>query len=315
MFSPFAHRPRAVNLAPDAAPQRIHQEQAGALGNIANRGGIRDQAVTDFGQAWTDLIAHSHPDIETRVEVVERVPWPQEKLLQSKWLGWLAAPNYRRNSFTLQQYQSDMDRGREPKDRRAKRYVVARSMQGVVLPHVIRPDDRDRKKYPNARLPYDPEPKRRDALVLGYEGDSSWAGGLERRDRSGGRARAIAVGADIGVIGADARPVRRQHRSDRIQEGVMNFFGLDRRQSPNAAAQGRNVIMGNTEKVRDATVKLQALRQRAGSLALHNLGLVPPNAPLPATAPHPADRRRTREWYRWPNRWGGNARDLRPHQH
>lgn len=305
MFRPTAQRPPAVNLAPDAARQRIRQQAAAVGGIMANHGTDTDQALADFGQAWTDLIGQSHPEIETKVEVLERVPWLEEKMLQSKWLGWLASPYYRNNSFTQAQYQA----GRQPGshgDRRAKRYVVARSMQGVVLPHVIRPDDRTRKKLPNARLPYDPEHKRRDALVLGYDGMSSWVGGLERVDRG-----AIAVGADIDVIGSDARRVLRTTRADRLQERIMNTFGLDRRQTPNAAARGVTVIRGSRERLQDATNKLHALRQRAGHLALQTLAPVPPAGPAPAVAPHPADRRQTREWFRW----GGNGRDLRPHDH
>lgn len=305
MFRPTAQRPPAVNLAPDAAPERIRQHGATVGGIMAHHGADTDQALTDFGQAWGDLISQSHPEIETKIEVLERVPWLEEKMLQSKWLGWLASPYYRNNSFTQEQYQAGRQPGRH-EDRRSKRYVVARSMQGVVLPHVIRPDDRTRKKLPNARLPYDPEHKRRDALVLGYDGMSSWVGGLESVDR-----RAIAVGAGIDVIGADARRVHRTTRSDRIQERIMNTFGLDRRQTPNAAARGVTVIRGSRERLQDATDKLQALRQRAGHLVLQDLALVPPDAPAPAVAPHPADRRHTRAWFRW----GSNGRDLRPHDH
>lgn len=295
------NRPRSENID---APQRIYAQRALAEDELHRRRGEFDHEVDLTAEAWQGVTQLSRPETETDIEVLERIPWAQQRLLQSKWLGRLASPYYRNNSFGLLEYST----GEEQGDRRYQRYVVAKRMKGVVLPHVVRTDDRGRKRLPDARIPSEPEAKRRDALVLGNDKQSSWTGALHANGR-----KAVAVGRDIGVIGVDNRPLRRPLLSERLQESLLDSFGIDRRRRPNDAARGLQALIGaesaaqardSANTLRDVRKKLTAIGHHALFLSLQDQGLIDPHAPAPVLPPHPHDRRKPH----WQG-WGDNDRN------
>jgi hypothetical protein len=176
----------------------------------------------------------------TNVEVIERVPWWQQRFMQSKFMqpNWFGGatigrlPNYGRNSFTLHEYGY----GAPTHDRKSVRYRVVERTHGFVLPGQAGTNP---PAHPNARNPYDnpPDPRhsrwggavpprdprntqptRLDMLVLGTDGRSSWVGAQQRYDRG-----AIAVGKDLAPIGTDARDIAHASRAARIGNGVLNF--------------------------------------------------------------------------------------------
>lgn len=289
--------PQEVQDANAHAVHRIHVHHHREETEEEIAGARREAALDEMQEAW-DAAAHAeNPRGEVTVEVLRRVPWIQQRLLQSKWLGRLASPFYRNNSFGLEEYAQGADLeerfGEEGHDRRYQRYVVAQRMRGFVLPHVVRGDDRGRKRLPDARVPSQThaEHRRRDALVLGADGQSSWTGALESVDRN-----VVAVGPDLGVIGVDNTRVERST----IWERVLDTFGIDhlvRRHHPNAAARGLEALHPSASQLGDITAKLSAIATHAEVLP-----------------PHPRDRR-TPQWRGWGNNDANNLippRETRP---
>jgi hypothetical protein len=202
----------------------------------------------------TSLIANPANRATTNVDVIERVPWLNQKILQSKfmqpnWLGGMIASRVAsddRRSFTLHEYGEGIGR----RQRKDQRYRVAERMQGYVLPRIIGTNP---PATPGARtvyatslppegrpLVFDPtalQHNRADALVMGADGKSSWAGTLLRHDN-----KAVAVGRDLATIGVDARPVPRATVQGRIAERLANAFGIDRTRTPNQVGQGLEAI-------------------------------------------------------------------------
>lgn len=285
---------------PMTARERINAVQATTkeADDMAKREHAKEEANT-----WNEQEKLT-PEKTTPIEVIRRVPKIQEMLLRSKYLSGLALRRYREESFTLLEYHAGIRSAnhgtrlhdpaqpghgtigsikhtgspRDMGDRRAPRFVVSEKKKGIILPHVVRGDDRGRKRLPDARLPSTPESKRRDALVISEKG-GTWAGGLHSQDRE-----AIAVGPNkgLGVIGVDSRIVARRTWIGRKTEGFVNFLGFDRRRTPNGIADAMpRVVDGSASVQRDITVK--TARIRAGG---------------PAQPPHPRQRR-TPAWQHW----------------
>jgi len=277
-----------VQAATAPAVGRIHGYHHAEEAHEAAAGVRTETALDAMRDAWHEAAQSENPRAEVDIEVLRRVPWIQQRLLQSKWLGRLASPYYRENSFGLEEYAQGANLeerfGEEGHDRRYQRYVVAQRMRGFVLPHVVRGDDRGRKRLPDARLPSQnrSERRRRDALVLANDERSSWTGGLESRDRT-----AIAVGPDLGVIGVNNTLVARPTRWERF----LNSFGIDqlvRRYRPNAFARGLEALNPSASQLGDITAKLAAIATNAEVLP-----------------PHPRDRR-SPQW----RGWGDNDQNL-----
>jgi hypothetical protein len=271
------------------------------------------EARQEVDSAIKELSANSNPEVETTVKVIKKVPWLEQKWMQSYFMqpnhlgGWAARrfmPRFGRNAFTMHEFGQGEPRRNHRKD---QRFRVVKEMKGFALPYIIGSNP---PGSPTARNPYVPnlpsgnprihdptatQSNRNDMLVMGADGKSSWAGGLLKKDRS-----AIAVGKDIAVIGIDARPVPRDTRAGRFAEGLLDTIGINRRRTPNDAARGLDAVTGiydtrpidimeQTKKLNGIAKSLRELRDYATWLssptATRRPRHRPPIDPAAAAAP------------------------------
>jgi hypothetical protein len=223
-----------------------------------------------------DLDHVSRPDIETKIEVIKRLPRWRERAVQSKfmqpnWLGGKALGHVvGRDSFTLHEYGHGTPSG----DRLSRRYQVVKKKRGYALPYTVGAIP---PMSPGARNASTPQSDRGDMLVMSADGQSTWAGALRNRyDRS-----TVAVGKDIAVIGVDARPLRPPARLQRIGDRILGYLAIDRTLTPNAAGRGMDAVTGiystKPEDVDEQTKKLIRIANELRALHVYAnfLGLPP----------------------------------------
>jgi hypothetical protein len=174
--------------------ERLRQEAAHTIAH---------DDIVDAVQDLNNLNTPEHQAVNTRIEVIERLPWFQQKLTQSRWLGGLVTDRYR-NHFSLLEYAY----GRNARDdRHAPRYFISRSLDGYVVPL---PDARHIPEVDPRREPL--QRGRPNDLVIGAnvedDGVLSWAGTLTAYAhpyRARMYERAVGVGPDIDVLGLGER--------------------------------------------------------------------------------------------------------------
>ncbi|MEK7599549.1 MAG: hypothetical protein AAB462_00750 [Patescibacteria group bacterium] len=157
--------------------------------------------------AAIDLVGSvDRPDVEYKIEQIEKIPWSQQRILESKFMqpgriGRVIFPHAGSNTFSLAEYQT----GEAPDDRRHQRYRVVEEMQGWLLPDVVRPRNNPTNGVATARSTSVAERNRTDALVVDKHGKKTFAGALEAHvtpENESQRKRTVAVGEDLDVLGA-----------------------------------------------------------------------------------------------------------------
>ncbi len=132
--------------------------------------------------------------IETRVEVIKRIPGWQERLINSRRLGMLVLPKYREH-FTLSRYAYGVStRQKDP-----KLYYTQEELRGYVIPFpLLKPP----RKEPASITPI--ARARHQDLVVAADTGASWAGALRayiHPDREEDYEAAVGVGPDIDTLG------------------------------------------------------------------------------------------------------------------
>jgi hypothetical protein len=194
-------------MPPVRRPTPLHSTDPSAIatarrmGNPDPRTHRRLHELAEHAIAREDItdivgILNEVPDresVETRVEVIKRVPIWQEKLINSRRLGRMVLPRYR-ESFSLMEYAY----GSDARYRDQRRYVIQRVLSGYVIPSPLKSAPRS-ESIMGLRVM-----GRHQDLVIATDEDSSWIGTVHAYRNPLQAATyepAVGVGHDIDVLG------------------------------------------------------------------------------------------------------------------
>ncbi len=273
---------------PAAGAKRAHNNVANA--STTQQKVDHKNARKAVDEAIETIAQHPLPDKEVKIERIEKLPWRQQRLLESKFanrsIGKKIVNRFFsdlvENSFGQLEYQT----GEKPTDRRYQRYRVAEEMRGWLLPDVVRPRNNPTNGVATARSTSDPEKFRVDPLVVSRDGKKTFAGVLEANVSPGNesqRERTVAVGEDIDVLS-----VPTAHSKDDAGKLAKLFGGKERQVYGRAMDDltGVKKRISIPQHLPAQTEKLEEIRDKLLSIAAPETLFDPDNPPPKPLGPN-----------------------------